>query len=144
VTLEEARQAAIDRLLAAERDHRWRHLLLAAGLCFGTLVLLAYTLTDPLDWARGDWFRPGSWPHETFGFAGAVLAFRLLLSAIAGVCLLWARRIWRQIADLPKHRAKFAAELDRLETVRSRRERLQSSALAGPARPGGDWQNPIH
>jgi hypothetical protein len=114
--LADARQLAIAEELADARKRRSSDLLAAAfsSLIFGALFGLSFF--DPHGWAKGAWFRPGGWPHDTFGFDGSVWLLRSLAGGVAAAGLIaWVRVALDLRAGLPRRRAAIERRLLELE-----------------------------
>lgn len=122
MNLDEARRAAIDGLLQQRRARLSVDLLRAIALAIVGVALLALELPSPETWAKGDWFRPGSWLHDTLGFDGAVLALRLVTLLWPLSACLWVARI------LHKLRGGMAVERERIAA--------EFTLLGGPPRNG--------
>jgi hypothetical protein len=121
--LEQVRQRVVEEELKSYREWRRRDLLPSLlGIALGGMLVWGVVAQPPAVWARGEWFRPGGWLHDLFGYAGAVLVVQALmvLALLAAIYWFGATLYALSTRGAKRRRAKIAAEQPRF---RQREER---------------------
>lgn len=113
--LEQVRQRVVEEELKDYREWRRRDLLPSLGCIALTGLLLWMLAHPPAEWAKGEWFQPGGWLHDLFGFAGAVLLVRavFVLALLASVYWFGSALYALSTAGANRRRARIAAEQPR-------------------------------
>ena len=113
--LEDARRRVVEEELKSYRDSKRKDLLPALGcvVCSGLLVWMVSR--TPEEWAKGDWFKPGGWLYDLFGYAGAVLLARVVFGLALLGSVFWLARAFYGLsaAAARRRRAKIVAEQPR-------------------------------
>jgi len=115
VKLDDVRRRVVEEELSNYRKQRRGDLQPASFSAIGAGVLLGMVLLLPADWAKGEWFRPGGWLHDLFGFAGAVMLVRGAFALVFLAALWWRGRVLYGLsaAGASRRRARIAAEQPR-------------------------------
>lgn len=113
--LEDARQRVVEEELKAYRTKRRAGLRVPIIGAILVGILLASLAQAPEVWAKGEWFKPGGFLYETFGYEGAVLFTRVVFAVLFLGCLVWLGRDLYLLSDAAaeRRRAKIAAEQPR-------------------------------
>jgi hypothetical protein len=121
--LEQVRQRVVEEELKSHREWRRRDLLPALGCIVCAGLLLWMVAHPPAEWAKGEWFHPGGWLHDLFGFDGAVLLVRaaFVLALFASVYWFGSTLYALSTAGANRRRAKIAAEQPRFRQPREER-----------------------
>ena len=113
--LDDVRRRVVEEELRNYRASRRGDVQAALFSAAGAGILLCFVLTLPAGWAKGEWFRPGGWLHDLFGFAGAVMAVRAVFAVVFLATLWWVVSVFYGLsaAGARRRRAKIAAEQPR-------------------------------
>ena len=113
--LEDVRQRVIEEELRNYRVARRGDIQAALFGTLGAGALLAMVLLLPAEWAKGEWFRPGGWLFDLFGFTGAVMLVRGAFVLVFLAALWWLVRVLYGLSEAGarRRRAKIAAEQPR-------------------------------
>jgi len=123
--LEQVRLRVVEEELKGYREWRSRDLLpslLSIGLA-GMLVW-GVVAQPPAVWARGEWFRPGGWLRDLFGYAGAVLLVQAVMVLALLLAIYWFGATLYSLSTrgAKRRRAKIAAEQPRFRQLQEDRE----------------------
>ena len=109
--LDDVRRRVVEEELSNYRA-KWRDDFQAALFStVGAGILLGMVLMLPADWAKGEWFRPGGWLFDLFGFTGAVMLVRGAFVLVFLAALWWLVRVCYGLSEAGarRRRAKIAA-----------------------------------
>ena len=117
--LEDARRRVVEEELKAYRNKRRSGLRIPIVGLILTGILLASMARAPEEWAKGDWFKPGGWMYDTFGYAGGVLFVRAAFGLVFLGCLFWLGSDLYALSNAAaeRRRAKVAAEQPRFRQL---------------------------
>ena len=113
--LEQVRKRVVEEELTGYREQRRRDLLPSLGSIVFAGLIVWMTTRPPAKWAKGEWFHPGGWLHDLFGFAGAVLMVRaaFVLALLASVYWFGSTLYALSASGANRRRVKIAAEQPR-------------------------------